>query len=261
MPTSLRFLGVAGYEVVSPSGRILIDPFLRDNPMAPCAPDELVAPNLILASHAAFDHLGDTAEIALRTGAPVVCSADVRLMLIDRGVPDGQLQATVWGVVVEVGGFQVRPVEAHHWSAGILSDGTPVSGVPLAFIVECEPGVRLYHYGDTSIFDMRLIGELYRPTVGLIGCTVAHELNEGVQSAGRILTGELTPREAAMVVDMLGVNVAIACHYLKPDDDVDEFLRLAASPPGQTTRCVLAPRVGDTIVTDGVSARIEETVA
>jgi L-ascorbate metabolism protein UlaG (beta-lactamase superfamily) len=259
--TSLRFLGVAGYEIESPAGRILIDPFLRDSPVAPCSPDDLAPPDLILVSHAAGDHLGDTPEIALRTGAPVVCSADVRLILMDRGVPETQIQATVWGVVVEVAGIEVRPVEAHHWSAGTLSDGTPVSGVPLAFIVECEPGVRVYHYGDTAIFDMRLIGELYKPTVGLIGCTVPNELNEGLPSAGRILTGELTPREAAMVVEMLGVNVAIACHYLQRNEDVNEFLRLADSPPGEKQRTVLAPNVGDTILTDGASARIEEAVA
>lgn len=255
--TSLRFLGVAGYEIETPSARILIDPFLTGNPLAPCQPEDLADPELILVSHAAFDHLGDAAEIAIRTGAPVVCSADVRLLLLDRGVPERQIQATVWGVVVEVAGIEVRPVEAHHWSAGTLSDGTPVSGVPLAFIVECEPGVRVYHYGDTSIFDMRLIGELYRPTVGLIGCTVPPELQNGA-SAGRILTGELTPSEAALAAEMLGVDVVVACHYLQPNGDVEELLRLVEAQ--EAARVAVAPRVGEVVVTDGVSARIEQAV-
>lgn len=260
MATSIRFLGVAGYEIVGSFGRILIDPFLRGNPLAPCTPDELETPDLILVSHAAHDHLGDTAEIATRTGAPIVCGADVRAMLMDLGIPDTQLQATVWGVVVEVAGIQVRPVEAHHWSVGALRDGTQVTGVPMAFIVESEPGVRIYHYGDTSIFDMKLIGELYRPTVGLIGCTVPNELNQNVRSAGRILTGELTPEEAAMTADMLGVDVAIACHYINPNDDVAEFVRLAGPSLANPTRTVLAPRVGATIIVDGASARIEEAL-
>jgi L-ascorbate metabolism protein UlaG (beta-lactamase superfamily) len=255
--TSVRFLGVAGYEVVGPRFRLLIDPFLTGNPLAPCGPEELETPDLILVSHASYDHLGDTAAIALRTGAPVVCGADVARLLADQGLPTTQIRATVWGVVVEVGGAVVRPVECHHWSSGVLRDGTPVTGVPLAFIVETEPGVRLYHYGDTSIFDMRLIGELYRPTVGLIGCTVPPELTSDDGQAGRVLTGELTPDEAVRVVEMLDVRVAVACHYLAPNAEVHEFVALVEGLAGGTPRTALAPLVGQTFVTDGREARIE----
>ncbi len=171
MSTTLTFLGIAGYDIAGPERRILIDPCLTDNPTAPCGPDDLATPDVILVSHAAFDHLGDTAAIARRTGAPVVCGADVRALLLDQGLPSHQVRATVWGIVVEVGGVVVRPVECHHWSQARLADGSYVSGVPLGFIVETEPGVRIYHYGDTAIFgDLRLIGELYAPTVGLLGC-------------------------------------------------------------------------------------------
>ena len=58
---------------------------------------------MILVSHAAFDHYGDSARIAKRTGAPVVCDAAVRAMLIDQGVSPDQVSATTWGIVVEVG--------------------------------------------------------------------------------------------------------------------------------------------------------------
>ena len=78
----------------------------------------------------------------------------------------------------------VRPVECHHWSLGTLSDGRQVVGNPIAFIVETEPGVRIYHYGDSCIFDMRLIGELYRPTVGLLGCTLPRELSHLIAGPG-----------------------------------------------------------------------------
>lgn len=248
--TSIRFLGVSGYEVVAGDRRLLFDPFLSGSPLAPCRPEDLEAPDVILVSHASYDHLGDTAEIALRTGAAVVCGADVARILVDRGVAATQIRATIWGVVVEVGGFEVRPVESHHWSSGTLTDGTAVTGVPMAFIVETEPGVRIYHYGDSAIFDMRLIGELYQPTVGLIGCTVPSELTADDGGAGRIVTGELTPAEAARVVEMLGVRVAVASHYLAPNADVEEFLRLVDALDG-VDRVSLAPRVGDVFFTDG----------
>ncbi|MGH2945552.1 MAG: MBL fold metallo-hydrolase [Solirubrobacteraceae bacterium] len=253
--TSIRFLGVAGYEVLSPRMRLLIDPFLTGNPLAPFAPEELEAPNVILVSHAAYDHMGDAATIALHTGAPVVCGADVARLLADQGVPAAQLRATVWGVVVEVGGVLVRPVECHHWSSGTLRDGTPVTGVPLAFIVETEPGVRLYHYGDTSIFDMRLLGELYRPTVGLIGCTVPAELGDD-GGAGRVVSGELSPAEAARVVEMLDLRVAVACHYLEPNPEVAEFVQLVQGLDG-VGRAAFAPLVGQTLVIDGAHVSLE----
>ena len=226
MSTTVTFLGAAGFVIEGPTHRVLIDPFLRGNPAAPLQPSELAAPDVILVTHAAPDHLGDAAEIALATGAPVVCDAAVARILLDAGVPQAQVRATVWGVVIEVAGLLVRPVECHHWSAGVLSSGEHVTGNPLAFIVETEPGISIYHYGDTSIFDMRLLGELYRPTVGLLGCTVPHELAHLVPGAGRIVSGEMDAVECARVAGMLGLTLAVACHYLEPDEEVRRFLEL-----------------------------------
>ena len=261
MSTRLTFLGAAGYEIVGPAHRVLVDPFLSDNPRAPLSPDELEPPDLILVSHAAFDHYGDTAAIALRTGAPVVCDAAVRAMLMDEGVPSDQIQATTWGIVVEVGGLAVRPVECHHWSSGTLSSGQVVVGNPMAFIFETEPGVRIYHYGDTCVFDMRLIGELYRPTVAILGCTVPRELLERVPGPGTLLTGEMDADEAARTAEMLGVKLAVASHYLEPDEEVERFLSLVSQHDTTGSRAALAPAVGETLVIDGDRYAIEEAVA
>jgi L-ascorbate metabolism protein UlaG (beta-lactamase superfamily) len=257
MSTRLTYFGAAGYEIVSPTHRILIDPFLSQNPLAPCGPDDLETPDVILVSHAAFDHYGDTAAIAKRTGAPVVCDAAVRLMLIDAGVSADQITATTWGIVVEVAGLHVRPVECHHWSSGTLSDGRQVVGNPIAFLVEPEPGVRIYHYGDTCVFDMRLIGELYRPTVGLLGCTLPRELSHLIPGPGAFLTGEMDADEAARTAEMLGLEIAVACHYLEPDEEVDRFLELVPKYDTSGRRRAVAPRVGETLVVDGSTVTIE----
>ena len=249
MSARIRFLGVAGYEFVGSTGRVLIDPFLTGNALAPVSPDTIERPDVILVSHAAYDHLGDAAEIALRTGAPVVCGGDVRLHLLDAGVPDPQIRPTVWGIVVRVGGQTVRPLECHHWSMRMLN-GMPVTGTPLAFIVEPEPGIRLYHYGDTAIFDMRLFGELYRPHVGIFGCTNPVELLEHDPAAGELLTGEMDPDEAALVAEMLGVDIALASHYMRPTPDLDVFLDRVAVRDSTGRRIGLAPAVGQTLVID-----------
>jgi L-ascorbate metabolism protein UlaG (beta-lactamase superfamily) len=255
--TRIRFLGVAGYEIVSTEHRILIDPFLSGSPLAPCRHEDLETPDVVLVSHAAYDHFGDAAEIALRTGAPVVCGGDVRLMLIERGVPAEQIRATVWGLVVRVGGVIVRPLECHHWSMGTL-DGRPVTGTPLAFIVEPEPGVRIYHYGDTAIFDMRLFGELYSPSVGIFGCTDPVELPD--DNPGELLTGEMDPDEAAYAAEMLGVDIAIAAHYLAPTPAVDEFLQRVGARDTTGRRQALAPAVGQWVVVERAGSAVVATL-
>jgi L-ascorbate metabolism protein UlaG (beta-lactamase superfamily) len=244
--TQLRFLGIAAYEIVGPEHRILVDPYLWE--AGSVRPGDLEPPDVILVSHAASDHYGSAAAIAKRTGTPVICGADVRRMLMDEGVPAEQIRATVWGLLVEVKpGLLVRPVECHHWSVGELRDGTFVTGTPLAFIVEPEPGVRIYHYGDTAIFDMSLIGRLYQPTVGIFGCTDPVELSAGEIGAGRILTGEMSPDEAALAAEMLGVEVAIAAHYLTPNADTDAFIRHVLNGSDRRRRQAFAPTVGDVL--------------
>lgn len=247
MATALRFLGVAGYEIVSSTSRILIDPYLTGSPLPACSPEELARPDVILVSHAAEDHMGDAAAIARRTGAPVVCGGDVRHLLLGEGIPDDQIRQTTWGIVVRVGGQVVRPIECHHWSQAETSDGTRVTGVPMAFIVEPEPGIRIYHYGDTAIFDMRLFGELYKPTVGIFGCTNPVELLAEEPGAGELLSGEMDPDEAALAAEMLGVHVAVASHYLSPTTDCDEFVQRVAARDGTGTRTAVVPKVGETL--------------
>jgi len=259
MSTRLHFLGIAGYVIEGPRSRIVIDPCLSENPTAPCGPEDLPTPDVILVSHAASDHLGDTLAIARRTGAPVVCGADVRTLLLAQGLPSDQVRATVWGIVVEVGGVLVRPVECHHWSQALLPNGSLVSGVPLGFIVETEPGVRIYHYGDTAIFgDLRLIGELYAPTIGLLGCAQPRALADAVPGPGRIVTGEMSPREAALAAELLRVDLAVACHYLDTGDpDVGAFLALVPELDTTGKRLAMALEPGECLVVEGGTYRKE----
>jgi len=251
MTTNLTFYGVACFEATGPAGRILFDPFLTGNPVAPCGPDDLEPPDVILVSHAAFDHMGDAAAIARRTGAPVVCGADVGELLHAQGVARSQLRITVWGIRVEVGGVHVAPVECHHWSVAKLPGGQLVTGTPMGFVVETEPGCRIYHFGDTAIFgDLRLIGELHRPTVALLGCTQPWSLV--ASGAGRVVTGEMSPDEAALAAEMLGVEVAVACHYERPDHpDVKEFLEQVAARDSSGRRRAEALSAGETLVLEG----------
>jgi L-ascorbate metabolism protein UlaG (beta-lactamase superfamily) len=163
--TRIRFFGVAAYEVVTRSGkRVLMDPFLSGNPGAPVTYDSFDKVDLVIVSHAARDHLGDTEAIARRYGCPVVCGGEVRAYLKAKGIPVSQIMVTTWGIKIEVAGLVVQPLECHHWSQIEMPDGAFASGVPMAFILYADEGVRFYHYGDTAIFsDLKLQGSCIVP--------------------------------------------------------------------------------------------------
>jgi L-ascorbate metabolism protein UlaG (beta-lactamase superfamily) len=234
--TQIRFFGVAAYELVTPDGvHILVDPFLDNNPGSPVKSTDLMQVDLIIVSHAAFDHLGDTEAIARRTGAPVVCGGEVKAYLSSKGIPATQMRATTWGIRVKVAGIEIQPVECHHWSQIQMPDGTFASGVPMAFVIYTEPGVRFYHYGDTALFsDMKLQAELYQPTIGAIGIANPTEILHRNPMPGEMLTGEMNAKEGALAAQWLGLKTVLPCHYINPDEpEVAQFNHYLAAARNQ----------------------------
>lgn len=219
MNPKLRFFGVAAYEIVNTRDQhILLDPFLDENPGSPVKSHDLERVDLIIVSHAAFDHLGDTEILAKRTGAPVICGGEVKAYLVAKGVPAEQIRATTWGIRVEVAGIEVQPVECHHWSQIQMPDGSFASGVPMGFVVDVSPDVRFYHYGDTAIFsDLKLLRELYKPTIGCFGIANPLEILHRTHAPGRMMTAEMNPREGALAAQWIGVQTALPCHFINPD--------------------------------------------
>jgi L-ascorbate metabolism protein UlaG (beta-lactamase superfamily) len=226
MTPIIRFFGVAAYELRDNEGRrILVDPFFDDNPGSRVKSDQLDPPDLILVSHAAVDHFGDTEKLARRTGAPIVCGGEVKAYLVAKGIPASQIRATTWGIAVEVSGIVVQPVECHHWSQIQMPDGSFANGVPMAFIITLAPSVRFYHYGDTAIFsDLKLQAELYRPTIGCIGIANPQEILHRYPMPGRMVTAEMSPREGALAAQWLALETVLPCHYINPKSpEIDEF--------------------------------------
>lgn len=254
MSTKIRFFGVAAYELITAAGQhILIDPFLDENPGSPVKSAELPRVDLILVSHAAVDHLGDTESIARRTRAPIICGGEVRAYLMDKGIPGEQIRATTWGIAVEVAGIKVQPLECHHWSQIKMPDGSFASGVPMAFIVYTDPGVRFYHYGDTAIFsDLKLQAELYQPTIGCIGIANPQEILHRYPMPGQMLTAEMSPLEGALAAQWLQLKTVLPCHYINPDcAEVREFERLLilAEEAGAKVPRSIVLKPGETIET------------
>ncbi len=153
MATRVTWLGHAAFQVETNGTKILIDPFLSGQPSPPCKPDEVEA-NFILVSHGHADHVGDTVEIAKRTGATVIANFEIVNWLQQQGVQKVHPQH-IGGAYRHPFG-KVKLTIAHHGSG--LPDGS-YGGNPAGFLLYLPEG-NLYFAGDTALtLDMQLIGE------------------------------------------------------------------------------------------------------
>ena len=154
MPTPVTWLGHGCFQFDTPSGTVLIDPFLTGNPAAQVKAAD-VSPQFIVLTHGHGDHVGDVVAIARRTGALVIANYEITEWLSRQGV--SKIHA------MNVGGGRQFPFGrlkftiAHHTS--MLPDGSN-GGNPAGLLFTFVDGKKLYHAGDTGLFsDMTLIGE------------------------------------------------------------------------------------------------------
>lgn len=191
MSVVVTWLGHNCWTIRSGEHLLLIDPFLNDSPTAPLKAKD-VAPNFILVSHGHGDHVGDTVEIAKRTGATVISNYEICSWLAAQGV-----KHTVGG---NLGGWSrhafgdVQSTLAFHSSQ--LPDGS-YGGNPGGFLFSIA-GKMLYFACDTALFsDMQLIG--------------ARELDLAVVPIGDLFT--MGPDDALQAVKWLAPKQVLPAHY------------------------------------------------
>src|SRR4051794_41943757 len=101
MAANVRWLGHSAFHLSGGGADVLIDPFLTGNPKAAATADEVPA-DVILLTHGHGDHLGDTVDIAKRTGATVVAIVELANEIGGQGVEGvdlnfGGAKALDWG--------------------------------------------------------------------------------------------------------------------------------------------------------------------
>jgi L-ascorbate metabolism protein UlaG (beta-lactamase superfamily) len=150
MAVDIRFLGQSCFELKAGDVTVLTDPFLTGNPKAAASADELDA-DFILLTHGHADHLGDTVDIAKRTGATVVAIVELANEISEAGV-ENVVDPNLGGTVTFDWGW-VKLVPA--WHTAVSPSGT--AHMPAGLLIHI--GDRLvYHLGDTCLFsDMQLI--------------------------------------------------------------------------------------------------------
>jgi L-ascorbate metabolism protein UlaG (beta-lactamase superfamily) len=155
MSTRIRWLGHACLLVETDGQRLLIDPFLTDNPAAAIPADQAQA-DFILVSHGHGDHVGDTVSIARRTGATVISNYEISEWFQKKqGLT--KVHGQQHGGSHEFAFGRCKLTLAFHGSA--LPDGSN-GGNPCGFLLTLKDGTKIYDAADTGLFgDMKLIGE------------------------------------------------------------------------------------------------------
>jgi len=153
----ITYYGHSAFGVSINGKQILFDPFISGNPAAAQIDVSKIEVDYILLTHGHGDHLGDTVEIAKRTGATVVSNYEIVTWLENKGVKN-----TIpmnFGGNIDLDFCQVKVVLAIHSST--LPDGS-AAGNPCGFIVESKEG-SFYYSGDTALhYDMKMLAEFHK---------------------------------------------------------------------------------------------------
>ena len=150
MAVDIRFLGQSCFELTAGGATVLTDPFLTGNPKAAASADQVPA-DVIALTHGHADHIGDTVDIAKRTGAKVLAIVELAAEIEGDGVAD--VVGFNYGGTVSYGWGWNKLVPA--WHTAVSPAGTP--HMPAGLLIHYG-GHLIYHLGDTALFsDLKLI--------------------------------------------------------------------------------------------------------
>jgi L-ascorbate metabolism protein UlaG (beta-lactamase superfamily) len=130
--------------------------------------DEIAKADLILVPNGHRDEIGDTVEIAKRTGARIVTPFELGTWFIDKGVPEAQVMRRNPGARFAWEGITIRVVGSVHGSGSgrdAPSDVAPIyGGAAAGFMITFENGYTVYFPGSSAATqDMAMWAEAYKP--------------------------------------------------------------------------------------------------
>lgn len=188
----LKYFGHSAFQITTKSGtKILIDPFLDDNPLSPVKSRDVDAKFIIL-THGHGDHVGDGLKIGNRCDSLFICVNELAEWIKSKGLNAHNMHI---GGAHDFDFGKVKFTIAHH---GSLTPDNKYAGEASGVLITIE-GKTIYHTGDTGLFyDMKLIGEMNPVDYMLL--PIGDNFTMGIA-------------DAAKAVELTNPKVAIPMHY------------------------------------------------
>ncbi|KJL05834.1 MULTISPECIES: metal-dependent hydrolase [Priestia] len=173
---------------------ILIDPFITGNELTDLNAEEVKA-DVILLTHGHNDHVGDTVEIAKRSGALVVAVAELATYLSWQGL---NVHPMSIGGAYTFDFGTVKLTQAFHGSSYTENNEKIIyTGMPAGLLLTIE-GKTIYHAGDTALFsDLKLIGR-HKPDLAFL--PIGDNFTMG-------------PEDAAIAAEWVQAKLVVPIHY------------------------------------------------
>src|SRR5688572_26477290 len=129
------YLAHSGLLIETAAHRLLIDPFLTHNPLAPVRADDLEC-DFILLTHGHDDHVGDAPALAKRCGATIIANFEIACYFEEQGL---KTHGMAQGGAHDFPFGRVKIVPAIHSSSLPGPDGRPIYlGNPVGLVLAIE---------------------------------------------------------------------------------------------------------------------------
>jgi len=143
----ITYFGHSALQIETTGSTLLFDPFITGNPLAEkIISVDALHPDVIILTHAHFDHWGDTLEIAKQSQALVISNHEISQYIQNQGYDNVQSMNIGGSIKFEWG--QLTMTYARHSSS--FPDGT-YGGTPNGYLLYLE-GKCVYNAGDTDTF-------------------------------------------------------------------------------------------------------------
>jgi L-ascorbate metabolism protein UlaG (beta-lactamase superfamily) len=175
--------------------RIMIDPWLDENPTADIKAADVEKLDYILVSHGHFDHFADCIPLAKRTGATVISTFELVSFCEQEGVKNGHGMNIGGAYLFPFGRVKLTPA-VHTGSIAGDKEGAFTTDC-CGFLISLDGGPSIYHAGDTALItDMQLL----QGRVDLAILPIGDNFTMG-------------PEDAARAVEMIQPETVIPMHY------------------------------------------------
>ena len=149
MSIKFRWLGYACFEVVLPSGKVLVtDPYIDYSSTAPIRCEEVTGADYVAITHGHFDHVTDVGPLVKRFGSRVVCSHQVAgplARLFD--LPEGDIVKVTAGDTVDFDDLTIEVRRGEHIDLRALMASRGSGDRPTG---EVRPAISAQMPGDRS---------------------------------------------------------------------------------------------------------------